>query len=43
MGFLRALETGPRILRIRNCTFDRVTPDAAEVAIDLIVEILARS
>jgi Tfp pilus assembly protein PilO len=43
MSFLRALETGPRILRIRNCTFDRVTPDATEVAVDLIVEILARS
>jgi Tfp pilus assembly protein PilO len=43
MSFLRALETGPRILRIRNCTFERVSAENAEVAVDLIVEILARS
>lgn len=43
MSFLRALETGPRILRIRNCTFERVSAENTEVAVDLIVEILARS
>jgi Tfp pilus assembly protein PilO len=43
MNFLRSLETGPRILRIRNCSFERVSPESAEVAIDLTVEILART
>jgi Tfp pilus assembly protein PilO len=43
MNFLRSLETGPRILRIRNCSFERVSADSTEVAVDLTVEILART
>ena len=43
MNFLRSLETGPRLLRIRNCSFERVSADSSEVAIDLTVEILART
>jgi hypothetical protein len=43
MNFLRSLETGPNLLRIRNCTFARVSADSSEVTIDLTVEILART
>jgi Tfp pilus assembly protein PilO len=43
MNFLRSLETGTRILRIRNCTFERLSADSSEVSIDLIVEVLART
>jgi Tfp pilus assembly protein PilO len=42
MGFLRALETGPRILRVRNCSFERVAPDSSDLVVDLTVDLLAR-
>jgi Tfp pilus assembly protein PilO len=42
MSFLRALETGPRILRIRNCTFERNTTDNAELILDLTIDVLAK-
>jgi Tfp pilus assembly protein PilO len=42
MNFLRSLETGPRILRIRSCSFDRVAVGSSEVTIDLTVEVLGR-
>jgi Tfp pilus assembly protein PilO len=41
MNFLRSLETGPCILRVRNCSFERV-PESGDVVVDLFVEILAR-
>jgi Tfp pilus assembly protein PilO len=43
MNFLRSLETGPRMLRVRNCTFERAGGDNNEVTIDLTVEVLART
>ena len=43
LGFLRALETGPRLLRIRNCTFERSPTEANVVIVDLTVDALAKS
>jgi Tfp pilus assembly protein PilO len=43
MSFLRSLETGTRILRIRNCTFERGVNDSSDLTLDLTVEVLARS
>lgn len=43
MNFLRALETGPRILRVRNCSFERSGGDAGELILDLTVDVLAKS
>jgi Tfp pilus assembly protein PilO len=43
MSFLRALETGPRIVRIRNCSFERPSETSTELVMDLIVEVLAKS
>lgn len=43
MSFLRALETGARILRIRNCTFEHGASDGSDLTLDLTVEVLARS
>lgn len=42
LGFLRALETGPRVLRIRHCSFERNAHDSAELVLDLTIEILAK-
>lgn len=42
MSFLHALETGPRVLRIRQCSFERKESDGAELVLDLTVEILAK-
>lgn len=43
MSFLRALETGPRIVRIRTSSFERVPGENGDVMLDLIVEILAKT
>lgn len=42
MAFLRALETGPRILRIRNCSIERGS-DSGEFLLDLTVDVIAKS
>lgn len=42
MAFLRALETGPRILRIRNCSFEHGA-GANEFFVDLTVEVIAKA
>jgi Tfp pilus assembly protein PilO len=42
VNFLRALETGPRILRIRNSSVERSTPDNGELLMELTVEMLAK-
>lgn len=42
MAFLRALETGPRILRIRNCSFEHGA-GANEFSLDLTVEVIAKA
>lgn len=42
MSFLRALETGPRILRIRNCTYERSATDNSDLVLDLTVDVLAK-
>jgi Tfp pilus assembly protein PilO len=42
MNFLRSLETGPCILRVRNCSFERNSSEANDVVVDLTVEILAQ-
>ncbi len=42
IAFLRALETGPRILRVRGCTFERNTPDNGDLMMDLTVDVLAK-
>lgn len=42
VNFLRALETGPRILRLRNCSFERGATDSADLLLDLTVDMLAK-
>lgn len=42
MAFLRALETGPRILRVRNCSFERGTENG-EFLLDLTVDVIAKT
>ena len=42
MAFLRALETGPRILRVRGCSLERNTPDNGDLVLDLTVDVLAK-
>jgi Tfp pilus assembly protein PilO len=43
MSFLRALETGPRVLRVRSCSFERANNDGAELILNLVVEVLAKT
>lgn len=43
MSFLRALETGPRLLRIRNCSFERSGADNSDLTLELTVDVLAKS
>ena len=43
MAFLHALETGPHVLRIRSCNFERMNPDSSDVMVELNVEILAKA
>lgn len=43
LNFLRALETGPRVLRVRQCTFERAPAgQAPDISVDLNVEVLTR-
>ncbi len=42
MNFLRSLETGPRVLRIRHSSFERNATDSNDLVLDLTVEILAK-
>jgi Tfp pilus assembly protein PilO len=42
MSFMRALETGSRIIRIRSCTFEHPSSDASEYVLELTVEALAK-
>ena len=41
MAFLRGLETGPRILRVRGCNLERASAEG-DVVLDLTVEVLAK-
>ena len=43
MAFLRALECGPRILRIRNCSFERPTGETADFVLELTVDVIAKA
>jgi Tfp pilus assembly protein PilO len=43
MNFLRELETGPRLLRIRSCTFEQGVRDSTELIMNLTVDALART
>lgn len=43
MSFLRALESGPRILRVRSCSFERGSADSADLILDLTVDVLAKT
>ncbi|HEY1110472.1 MAG TPA: hypothetical protein VGE76_17615 [Opitutaceae bacterium] len=43
MAFLRALETGPRILRIRSSSLERTEKDNANLTLDLMVDVLAKA
>lgn len=42
IGFLRSLETGSRLLRVRTAAVERGTPDNGDISMDLTVEILAK-
>jgi Tfp pilus assembly protein PilO len=42
LGFMRELETGPRILRMRTYRLERADPNAGELVLFLSVELLAR-
>jgi Tfp pilus assembly protein PilO len=42
MNFIRALETGSRLVRIRTCSFERSATDNNEFTLDLTVDALAR-
>ncbi len=41
LNFLRALENGPRVLRIRNSTFERATETSGDLLLSLNVDALA--
>jgi Tfp pilus assembly protein PilO len=43
MSFLRALETGPRVLRIRQSSFERADEGNADLVLDLTVEVLTKA
>lgn len=43
MSFLRALESGPRVLRVRSCSFERSGSDSGEFILNLVVEVLAKA
>jgi len=43
MAFLRALETGPRLLRIRKCSLERSEKDRDDLMLDLTVDMLAKA
>jgi Tfp pilus assembly protein PilO len=43
MGFLRALETGPRILRVRTCSFERTSAESTDLILDLTIDVLTKA
>ena len=43
MSFLRALETGPRILRVRNCSFERTGEGNNDLTVELTIDVLAKA
>jgi Tfp pilus assembly protein PilO len=43
MSFLRALESGPRVLRIRQSSFERANEGNADLLLDLTVEVLTKT
>ena len=43
MNFLRALESGPRILKVKNCSFERGATENGEMTLDLTVEVLCKT
>lgn len=43
MAFLRALETGPRLLRIRSSSLERIEKDNANITLDLMVDVLSKA
>ena len=42
MNYVRALETGPRIVRVRTSSFEKNSHDNSELVADLTVEVLAK-
>lgn len=42
LSFLRALETGSRVVRIRNCSVERASGDGNDFVMDLTVDALAK-
>jgi Tfp pilus assembly protein PilO len=42
MSYVRALETGPRIVRVRTSSFEKNTNDNSELLAELTVEVLAK-
>jgi len=42
LNFLRGLESGPRLLRLRNCTVERSSTDSSDLILDLTVDLLAK-
>ncbi|HUR59442.1 MAG TPA: type 4a pilus biogenesis protein PilO [Opitutaceae bacterium] len=42
MAFIRGLETGPRIVRVRECNVERSAPDNSDLVLDLTVDVLAK-
>lgn len=43
MNFLRALESGPRILKVKNCSFERTGLENGDLTVDLTVEVLCKA
>lgn len=44
MNFLRALETGPRVLRIRQCNFERAAnATGGDLTLDLTLDVLTKA
>ena len=42
MSFLRALETGPRLIRVRSSTFERNSADSSTLVLDLTLDVLSK-
>jgi Tfp pilus assembly protein PilO len=42
LAFVRELETGPRIMRIRSYRLERTSPNSTELSLQLMVDLLAR-
>jgi Tfp pilus assembly protein PilO len=43
MAFLRALESGPRIVRVRSCNFERPSETSTDLVMEITIDVLARS